>query len=135
VVGIDRVTAREDLARAGADFVLGDVAELDLGERLVDPWLLVYEGFDPVHETHREALTTLGNGYLATRGALPEHRDEPDTACGGGWRTVSGAAGQWLAIAVTAVIAACALTSVIGEPARWRRSHPDDERDDEQDND
>ncbi|HSL35948.1 MAG TPA: glycosyl hydrolase family 65 protein, partial [Arthrobacter sp.] len=26
------------------------------------------------HEGHREALTTLGNGYLATRGAAPEHR-------------------------------------------------------------
>ena len=58
---------------AGADFVLDDVSELDLGVRRADPWLLVYEGFDPAHETHREALTTLGNGYLATRGALPEH--------------------------------------------------------------
>ena len=41
-----------------------------------DPWLLVYEGFDPAHETHREALTTLGNGYMATRGAMPEHADD-----------------------------------------------------------
>ncbi|WP_051581776.1 HAD-IA family hydrolase [Pseudonocardia acaciae] len=76
VVGIDRVTARDDLESAGADFVLSDVAELDLGARRVDPWLLVYEGFDPAREAHREALTTLGNGYLATRGALPEHRDD-----------------------------------------------------------
>jgi len=76
VVAIDRAGQREELERAGADFVLDDVAELDLGSRRSDPWLLVYEGFDPAHETHREALTTLGNGYLATRGAMPEHVDD-----------------------------------------------------------
>jgi trehalose/maltose hydrolase-like predicted phosphorylase len=32
------------------------------------------KGFDPAHEPHREALTVLGNGYLATRGAAPESR-------------------------------------------------------------
>jgi alpha,alpha-trehalase len=35
-------------------------------------WLLVYEGLDPQDVGHREALCTIGNGYLATRGALPE---------------------------------------------------------------
>jgi alpha,alpha-trehalase len=35
-------------------------------------WLLVYEGFDPEEEGHREALCTLGNGYFATRAAAPE---------------------------------------------------------------
>ncbi len=54
--------------------VLGDVAELDLGALRRDPWLLVYEGFDPAHEGHREALTVLANGYLGTRGAATEHR-------------------------------------------------------------
>ncbi len=34
------------------------------------PWELIWEGVDPGHEGHREALTTLGNGYFATRGAL-----------------------------------------------------------------
>jgi beta-phosphoglucomutase family hydrolase len=76
VVAIDRARQRRDLERAGADFVLDDVSELDLGVSRSDPWRLVYEGFDPVHETHREALTTLGNGYLATRGAMPEHADD-----------------------------------------------------------
>ena len=33
-------------------------------------WEVVWEGVHPDHEGHREALTTLGNGYLATRGAL-----------------------------------------------------------------
>src|SRR5574338_1582793 len=73
VVGIDRAGVREQLEAAGADVVLADVALLDLGALRVGPWLLAYEGFDPAHEGHREALTTLGNGYLATRGAAPEH--------------------------------------------------------------
>ena len=39
------------------------------GDRLVavNDWRLVYDGFDPEHEGLREALCTLGNGYLATR--------------------------------------------------------------------
>jgi len=35
----------------------------------MDPWTLVYQGFDPQKEALREALCTLGNGYFATRGA------------------------------------------------------------------
>jgi len=38
----------------------------------VDPWVLAYEGVDPAGEGLREALCTVGNGYLATRGAAPE---------------------------------------------------------------
>lgn len=72
VVGIDRSGNRRELEAAGAGTVLNDVSELDLGLILGDPWQLVYEGFDPGHEGHREALTTLGNGYLAVRGAAPE---------------------------------------------------------------
>ncbi|MFJ5962083.1 beta-phosphoglucomutase family hydrolase [Pseudarthrobacter oxydans] len=76
VVGIDRSGHREQLEVAGADIVLGDVAELDLGVARTDPWMLVYDGFDPAHEGHREALTALGNGYMAIRGAQPEHGDD-----------------------------------------------------------
>jgi beta-phosphoglucomutase family hydrolase len=76
VAAIDRAGRRHELERAGAAFVLGDVAELDLGISESDPWLLVFGGFDPAHETHREALTALGNGYMATRGAMPEHVDD-----------------------------------------------------------
>lgn len=36
------------------------------------PDRLVFEGFDPDKEGLREALCTLGNGYFATRGAVPE---------------------------------------------------------------
>ncbi len=38
----------------------------------MNPWSLVYEGFDPAREGLREALCTLGNGRFATRGAAPE---------------------------------------------------------------
>jgi beta-phosphoglucomutase family hydrolase len=76
VVGIDRSGNRDQLEAAGADIVLGDVGELDLGSSRTDPWLLVYNGFDPAHEGHREALTALGNGYMATRGARPERSDD-----------------------------------------------------------
>ncbi|HKU11804.1 MAG TPA: HAD-IA family hydrolase [Sinomonas sp.] len=72
VVGIDRGGHRAELEAAGAGVVLDDVGELDLGLVIADPWLLVYEGSDPGHEGHREALTTLGNGYVGVRGAAPE---------------------------------------------------------------
>jgi len=72
VVGIDRSGQREELEAAGADVVLEDLSEFDIGLVLTDPLLLVYEGFDPAQEGHREALTTLGNGYWACRGAAPE---------------------------------------------------------------
>jgi trehalose/maltose hydrolase-like predicted phosphorylase len=43
----------------------------------VNAWRFVYEGFAPGEEGRRETLCTLGNGYLATRGAAPEsHADD-----------------------------------------------------------
>ncbi len=38
----------------------------------MDQWTLCYEGYTPDDEPLREALCTVGNGYLATRGAAPE---------------------------------------------------------------
>ncbi|MEU0246881.1 glycosyl hydrolase family 65 protein [Streptomyces sp. NPDC006235] len=35
-------------------------------------WTWEYDGYEPADERLRESLCTLGNGYLATRGALPE---------------------------------------------------------------
>ncbi|MGW0821662.1 glycoside hydrolase family 65 protein [Streptomyces sp. NPDC002845] len=35
-------------------------------------WIWEYEGYDPDEESLRESLCTLGNGYFATRGAVPE---------------------------------------------------------------
>ncbi|BBX18490.1 trehalose-phosphatase [Mycolicibacterium duvalii] len=37
-----------------------------------DPWSLTFGGYRPADERLREALCTLGNGYLAVRGAAPE---------------------------------------------------------------
>ena len=74
VVGIARQLDQEPLRSAGADLVVEDLSQLDLGALRADPWILSYEGFDPAHEGHREALTALSNGYMGTRGAMPEHR-------------------------------------------------------------
>lgn len=38
----------------------------------VTGWELTVDGFDPDRRGHEEALTTLGNGFFATRGAFPE---------------------------------------------------------------
>ena len=35
-------------------------------------WTWEYDGYLPTDERLRESLCTLGNGYFATRGALPE---------------------------------------------------------------
>ncbi len=52
-------------------------------------WKLVYEGFDPAQEGLREALSTLGNGYFATRGAAEEAEADdvhyPGTYLAGGY--------------------------------------------------
>jgi trehalose 6-phosphate phosphatase len=42
------------------------------GEAETDPWVVHYRGYDPADEGRREALCTVGNGYLATRGAAAE---------------------------------------------------------------
>ena len=38
----------------------------------MNDWVLSYTGYQPEHEGLREALCTLGNGYVATRGAAPD---------------------------------------------------------------
>jgi trehalose/maltose hydrolase-like predicted phosphorylase len=40
----------------------------------MDEWTLNYTGYDPDEEGLREALCTLGNGVLASRGSAPESR-------------------------------------------------------------
>ncbi|MBD8020920.1 beta-phosphoglucomutase family hydrolase [Brevibacterium gallinarum] len=72
VVGIARDRNRADLEAAGADVVVTDANELDLGIVPQDPWELSFAGFEPEHEGRREALTTLANGYMSLRGAAPE---------------------------------------------------------------
>ncbi|WP_051179711.1 trehalose-phosphatase, partial [Nocardia concava] len=73
----DRRTAAR-FALPGPDGVrafLDDLAGLLITES-VEPvsntWVYAFDGYDPAHERLREALCTVGNGYLATRGAAPE---------------------------------------------------------------
>ncbi len=85
VIGVDRVGQAEALTDGGADIVVGDLNELRLVDQLLqgncslcqpsvadDEWVLAYEGVDSLLEGTREAVLTLANGYLSTRGAVPE---------------------------------------------------------------
>ncbi len=40
-------------------------------------WTLDYQDYDPALEKHREALCTIGNGYMGSRGALEEASSGP----------------------------------------------------------
>ncbi|WP_202976224.1 beta-phosphoglucomutase family hydrolase [Kocuria rosea] len=91
VVGVDRTGNAHELTAAGAHLVVEDLRRVPLvplaedGLQMehrgpwcggavtaaADGWRLVYDRFDPVQEGTREALCTLGNGYWATRGAVP----------------------------------------------------------------
>ena len=97
-LGVARLGDEDGLIMAGADLVvatLDDVSRHALAEGRLEPrkaaadrwrrqrerppstWSLVYDGFDPERQGLREALCALGNGYFATRGALPEaHADD-----------------------------------------------------------
>jgi trehalose/maltose hydrolase-like predicted phosphorylase len=70
------------------------------GRTLTD-WKLVYSRWIPEEEPLREALTTLGNGWLATRGAAEEHAATgphyPGTYLAGGYdRQQSRSGGRWI---------------------------------------
>lgn len=43
-----------------------------MADREFTEWELIYKGWDPAQQPLREALTTLGNGHFATRGAAEE---------------------------------------------------------------
>lgn len=92
VIGVDRRGHPDALEAAGADLVVSDlgVLRVDLarpravpglaaegldfcgGGQAADGWMLTYDGYDPGREKVRETLCTTGNGYLGTRGAVPE---------------------------------------------------------------
>ncbi|MEO7850357.1 MAG: HAD family hydrolase [Arachnia sp.] len=91
VVGVDRGVDAAKLKGAGAHVVVDDLAALSLKlypdtaatggcetswcggavDAASEGWRLVYDQFDPAQEGTREVLCTLGNGYWATRGAVP----------------------------------------------------------------
>ncbi len=57
---------------AVAEFVRRLATGLEEAAAPGNAWELVYEGYDPANERLREALCTVGNGYVATRGCAPE---------------------------------------------------------------
>jgi beta-phosphoglucomutase family hydrolase len=81
-LGVARETPGEVLLANGADLVVADLGEIDadgvarwfaegIGR---DGWRFGYTGFDPANEKLRETLTSVGNGYLAVRGAFETER-------------------------------------------------------------
>jgi HAD superfamily hydrolase (TIGR01509 family) len=70
------------LRQFGADIVVSDLSEIGMQDLDTwfehgidqDGWNLVYQGFDPGDEKLRETLTTVGNGYLGTRGCFEGER-------------------------------------------------------------
>lgn len=76
-IGVARNVGGEMLKRFGADMVISDLGEITVEDLMdwfetgmaTDEWYLNYHGFDPGDEKLRETLTTVGNGYLGTRGA------------------------------------------------------------------
>lgn len=100
VVGVARTGPTDRLRAAGADIVLAELGQLDLAADHdgQNPWLLRYDGFDPVAEGVREALCTLGNGFWGTRGAAPEcDADEvhyPGTYLAGVYNRLTSVIGQ-----------------------------------------
>jgi beta-phosphoglucomutase family hydrolase len=71
VIGVDNGGQSQSLRQAGADVVVTSLAQIHIAVEPPSAWSLVYEGFDPAQEGIREALCALGNGYFATRGAVP----------------------------------------------------------------
>lgn len=83
-IGVAVRQAATDNRRSSARFSLADPAAvctfLDrLDKQLAEeqdavnnPWTLTFGGYQPRAEKLREALCTMGNGYMATRGAAPE---------------------------------------------------------------
>ena len=78
VVGVDRHHDPAGLRAAGADLVVDDLGSLGLVGRgpLLDGWHLTYRPRGAAGEGMRETLCTLGNGYLATRGAATWATDD-----------------------------------------------------------
>src|SRR5690606_30679983 len=77
------------LLDAGASIVVDDLVQVRAVGEPASTWSLVYDGFERDQEGIREALCTLGNGYFATRGALPwvvaDKSHYPGTYLAGGY--------------------------------------------------
>lgn len=87
VIGVARNRNRQALMEHGADIIVNDMQELTFAyienwfrEGLKkEGWELTYHGFEPKNEKLRETLTTVGNGYFATRGCFEGEKAYQDT--------------------------------------------------------
>ncbi|MEU7766600.1 trehalose-phosphatase [Nocardia sp. NPDC049190] len=66
---VDSPAGVRDLLRRLAEFLSGEITSTT-----AESWTLNFDGYDPRSEKLREALCTVGNGYIGTRGAAPECR-------------------------------------------------------------
>ncbi len=84
ILGVAREKNGDTLFQHGADIVVEDLSEISIqninnwfeygiGE---DGWHLTHHDFDPKNEKLRETLTTVGNGYLGTRGCFEGAYDD-----------------------------------------------------------
>ncbi len=80
VLGIAREENNHELLINGADIVVNDISETSL-EAINnwfkkgiedDGWNITYHTYEPGKERTREALLSIGNGYMGTRGAMEE---------------------------------------------------------------
>ncbi|MDP3981072.1 MAG: beta-phosphoglucomutase family hydrolase [Chlamydiota bacterium] len=85
VIGVARKGNKQDLLANGADIAVDDLNELHFDDILRwfdqglenDAWHLKYHAFEAGKERLRESLTTVGNGYFATRGAMETEKATP----------------------------------------------------------
>ena len=100
VIGVNRSGETGVLRKNGADVEVTDLKEVTMVDEeppaepnLDKRWSFVYEGFEPEREKLRETLCTLGNGYFATRGAVPEADADdvhyPGTYVAGGYNRLT----------------------------------------------
>jgi len=81
VLGLAREDNKHELLVSGADIVVEDISETSLEEINTwfskgiaeDGWEITYHTYEPTKERTREALLTVGNGYMGTRGAMDEN--------------------------------------------------------------
>jgi beta-phosphoglucomutase family hydrolase len=93
VIGVDRNGHAQALLDGGADLVVSDLSMLKASASPDADWSLTFKGFAPAKEGMREALCTLGNGYFATRAAVPwavaDDVYYPGTYVAGGYNRLS----------------------------------------------
>ncbi|MGM0786854.1 MAG: HAD-IA family hydrolase [Thermodesulfobacteriota bacterium] len=85
VIGVAGETDPSVLLQNGADRVVRDMGEISADDISrwfetglpADLWSITFHDYDPALEKTRETLLTVGNGYLATRGAMEESAAGP----------------------------------------------------------